>query len=134
MAQIGNLGKLIVFEVSSDKVLTFNNLQQQVKGRWTSHNPIGRKPVSEFLGPDTRSITLQIKLNAMLGVKPRPTIKQIEEAIENGSAYTLVIGGERIGNNSWVITSASETWNTVFSGGELISCSLTLTLSEYSGG
>ena len=34
MAVVGNLGSLITFEVSSDKVLTFDNMKRTVKGRW----------------------------------------------------------------------------------------------------
>lgn len=131
MAKIGNLGKLIVFEVSADKVLTFKSLSQSVKGRWATHNPIKRKPVSEFLGPDARSITMTVNLNAMLGVKPRATLSKIERAVEKGKPYTLVIGGEKIGKYKWVIASVSESWNTVMSKGELISCTLNLTLNEY---
>lgn len=131
MAKVGSLGKLIVFEVSSDKVLTFKSLNQSVKGRWTTHTPIKRKPVYEFLGPDVRQITMTINLNAMLGVKPKAMLNKIEKAVEKGKAYTLVIGSEKIGKYKWIITNVSETWNTVMSKGELISCTLNLTLAEY---
>lgn len=134
MAQIGNLGKLIVFEVSSDKVLTFSKLQQEVKGRWTQHSSIKKKPVQEFLGPDLRTISLQIRLSAMLGVKPRATLKKIENAVEKGKAYTFVLNGEKIGKYQWVITSMSESWDVVMVKGELLSCSLSLQLAEYTGG
>lgn len=134
MSQIGNLGKLIVFEVSSDKVLTFTRLQQSVGGRWTTHSPIGSKPQSEFLGPDTRSASLQISLNATLGVRPRDTLTRIENAAENGEHFPLVIGGKRIGNNEWAISKVSESWDVVYGKGELVSCSVGLTLTEYVGG
>lgn len=134
MAQIGNLGKLIVFQVSSKKVLTFSRMQQTVRGRWTSHNSIKHKPVNEFLGPELRSVSMQIKLSTALGVKPMTILKKIESAVEKGKAYTLVIGGEKIGANQWIITDMSESWEVVYSEGELASCSLTLTLLEYTGG
>lgn len=134
MAEIGNLGKLITFQVSSKRVLTFSNFQQSVKGRWTQHNRIQKKAVSEFLGADLRSASLTIKLNSMLGVKPRTILKRIEKAIEKGTAFTFVLGGNKIGKNQWVITDASESWDTVLSGGELVSCTLSLSLTEYIGG
>lgn len=81
MAQIGNLGKLIVFEVSADKVLTFSSFQQTVKGRWTAHSRIKKKPVYEFLGADTRSVALKINLNSTLGVKPRTVLSKIEKRL-----------------------------------------------------
>lgn len=134
MAQIGNLGKLIVFEVSSDKVLTFNDMQQSVKGRWTQHTVIGKKPVSEFLGADLRTLSFKVRLDANHGVKPRKTLKKIEKAVEKGTPYIFVLNGAKVGKNEWVISSASETWDKILSHGELVSCSITLSLTEYVGG
>lgn len=131
MAQIGNLGKLIVFEVSSDKVLTFKNMRQTVKGRWTTHAIIGNKPVSEFLGADQRSISLTINLTVNHGVRPRSTIEKIEDAIESGTPFPLVIGGKKVGSHQWVITDMSETWGNIISDGQLVSANLTLNLAEY---
>ena len=131
MAKIGNLGKLITFQVSSEKVLTFRNMTQTVSGRWTTHDRIKKKPVSEFLGPGLRQGTLEIYLSATLGVKPRSIIKKIEKAIEKGTPYPLVIGGEKIGSYQWVITDMSETWGTVIQDGKLVSATLSLNLAEY---
>ncbi len=131
MATIGNLGKLITFEVSSDKVLTFRDMTQTVKGRWTTHAVIGKKPVSEFLGADQRTLSLSIFLSATHGVKPRETIKTIEKSIEKGKSHKLVIGGEQVGEKKWVITDMSETWGNIISDGCLVSANLTLNLAEY---
>ena len=131
MAKVGNLGKLIVFEVSSDKVLTFRDMTQTVKGRWTTHETIGKKPKPEFLGPDQRGVNLTIFLSVDHGVKPRKTIEKIEKAVEKGTPYPLVIGGKKVGSNQWVITNMSETWKEIILDGQLVSANLTLTLAEY---
>lgn len=131
MAQIGNLGKLIVFQVSSKKVLTFDNMQRTVSGRWAQHEIIGKRPVSEFLGPGQQKVTLQIFVSAMHGVKPRKTIEKLEKAVEKGNHYPLVIGGKKVGKNEWVVESVSETWGEIIDNGKLLSAHLTLTLSEY---
>lgn len=131
MGKIGNLGKLIVFEVSTNRVLTFSGMTQSVKGRWTVQNPILGKPYPEFLGPGQRTISLSIFLSAMHGVRPRKTMERIERAIESGTPYRLVIGGRKVGANQWVITDMSEAWGEIIRGGKLVSASLTLNLSEY---
>ncbi len=131
MAQIGNLGSLIVFEVSGDKVLTFNGMSQTVKGRWTTHAVIGNKPRSEFLGADQRSLSLNILLTVNHGVKPRTIIEKIEQAVETGTPYTFVVGGRKVGANQWVITSMSETWGEIILDGRLVQANLALTLTEY---
>ena len=131
MAQIGNLGKLIVFEVSSKKVLTFRAMTQSVSGRWTVHNVIGGKPKSEFLGPGQSSIALTVFLSANHGIKPRSTIERIEKAIEKGEHFPLVIGGKKVGNHEWAITNMSETWDKIIKDGRLVSANLSITLAEY---
>lgn len=131
MAQVGNLGKLIVFEVSSDKVLTFRGMKQTVKGRWTNHSVIGSKPRSEFLGADQRGISLTVSLSINHGVNPRSTIERIEKAIENGTPNLFVVGGRQIGANPWVITDMSEEWDTIILDGQLVSAKITLNLAEY---
>ena len=131
MAQIGNLGKLIVFEVSSDKVLTFKNMTQSVNGRWATHDIIGNKPKSEFLGAGQRSVSLPVFLSSNHGVKPRRTMEKIEKSVENGTPHLLVIGGKQVGANQWVITDMSESWDNIIKDGKLVSANVTLTLAEY---
>ena len=131
MAQIGNFGKLIVFETSDSKVLNFNNFQKTVSANWGKHERIGKKPCSEFLNPELQSITFTIVLNAQHGVRPRKTLESIESAIESGRVESLVIGAAKVGKNRWKITQMSETWDTILSHGELMKASLNLTLEEY---
>lgn len=131
MAQIGNLGSLITFEVSSNKILTFDKMQRTVKGRWTQHEIIGRKPVSEYLGPGKQQITLPIFITAMHGINPRKTIEALEQAVEKGTPFTFVIGGKKVGSNQWVVESVSETWGEIIDSGRLLSAHLSLTLAEY---
>jgi phage protein U len=128
---VGNLGKLITFEVSSSKVLTFDQMQRSVKGRWATHDVIGGKVKSEFLGADVASITLPIYLSAMHGVRPRRTIELINDAIESGQCFTFVVGGRAVGKYQWCITSSSETWDKVILNGILVKAKLALTLEEY---
>lgn len=131
MAQIGNLGRLIVFEVSSEKVMTFASFAQTVKGRWAEHNMISGKPKSEYIGSDLRSANMTIVLSAEHGVKPRSTIEAIERAVETGEVFPLVIGGKRVGDYSWRITSMSETWDNVVLDGVLAKAKISIQLDEY---
>ena len=128
---VGNLGDLITFEVSSEKVLTFKDLNRTISGRWAKHDTIGYRPISEFLGPDLKKITFTIQLNAMLGVKPSKVLDAIGKAVELGTPMMFVLGGRRIGSQLWVIESSSETYGEIIRDGKLASASVNLTLSEY---
>lgn len=131
MAQIGNLGSLIVFEVSSEKVLTFGRVNRTVKGRWATHAVIGGKPISEFLGPDLGTITFPIFLTVNHGVKPRKVMENIEKAVEKGTPFPFVLGGKKVGTHQWKITQMSEAWGEIIKDGRIVSANLTLTLEEY---
>lgn len=131
MAQIGNLGKKIIFSTSDKKILNFNDFQQSVSGKWAVHERIQKKPKSEFLGADLRKITCKITLSAMHGVKPRNMLNMIHAMIEKGTPEKLIIGGKKVGANKWVISSASETWDVLMNKGELIKATVSITLEEY---
>lgn len=128
---IGTLGTKIVFEVSAERLLTFENLSREISGRWTSHEILGSKPKAEYLGPAAQAASLAIRLSAALGVKPREMLETIEEMVESGSAEYLVVGGRAIGQNRFYIESASESWDRIYSRGELAAASVTLNLGEY---
>lgn len=53
---IGTLGRKIIFEVSDNRVLTFESMSREVSGRWTEHEVLGVKPKAEFLGPGLQTI------------------------------------------------------------------------------
>ena len=122
---IGTLGTKIVFEVSAEQVLTFESLSREVAGRWAAHEILGAKPKTEYLGPAAQTASLTIRLSAALGVKPRAML-------ESGDAEYLIIGGKMIGRNRFYIESASESWDRIYSRGELAAASVTLNLGEYS--
>ena len=129
---IGTLGTKIVFEVSAEQVLTFESLSREVAGRWAAHEILGAKPKTEYLGPAAQTASLTIRLSAALGVKPRAMLEIIEEMAESGDAEYLIIGGKMIGRNRFYIVSASESWDRIYSRGELAAASVTLNLGEYS--
>lgn len=128
---IGTLGNKLVFEVSDDTVMTFQNMSREVTGRWTVHEVMGVKPKPEFLGPGLQSITLPITLSAALGIRPRNVLQTIEQMVESGVAEYLVIGTRPVGKNPFRLTGSSETWDKVYSRGELAKGTVTITLEEY---
>ncbi|TGV23874.1 hypothetical protein EN829_044785, partial [Mesorhizobium sp. M00.F.Ca.ET.186.01.1.1] len=68
--QIGSFGSLI-FEVTHEKVRTFDELTRSATARWSKHERFGQKPRSEFLGPDLDSISFKMRFDAQYGVNPK---------------------------------------------------------------
>lgn len=128
---IGTLGKKIVFEVSDKCAFTFLTMTREISGRWAEHEVMGAKPKAEFLGPGLQTGTLEINLSATMGVRPREVIEAVENMVESGAVEYLIIGNKPVGKNPFRLISSSEAWNTVYSRGELVKATLTITLGEY---
>lgn len=127
---VGLLGNLR-FRVSDNRVLTFRNFKREIAGNWSTTDRINQKPLPEFGGAQLQTITLEITLDASLGIKPRKLLKTIENMVETGEVHELAIGKKIVGKNKWVITKSSEAWDTILSGGELLRAKVSLTLQEY---
>ena len=121
---IGNFGSLIRFRVSDNRVLTFKNLQKTVKGRWGTLTPVYGKPISYFQGPDLDGASLEIHLDATLGVRPATMIRR-------GTTAHLVIGGRRMSQYRMCIEQMSEAYDVVMRDGGIYQATLQLTFREY---
>ena len=131
MGEIGHFGKNLIFSTSDKKILTFGNFTQKVSARWSTHNIIGSKPHKEFNGPDSRRVTFEMTFDAIYGVKPRKMLETLEKMVENGTVDYLVIGGRKIGDNRFYISSMSETWDVVYNRGQLERATVSVTMEEY---
>ncbi|GLB24906.1 hypothetical protein LXJ15735_11470 [Lacrimispora xylanolytica] len=127
---IGLLGSLR-FRVNDNKVFTFNNMKREVSASWNTMDRIGQKPILEFGGPNLQTISLDITLDASLGVRPRQLLEVLERMTESGQASELVIGRKMVGKNKWVITKCSQAWDVILRGGELYRANVSLSLQEY---
>ena len=127
---IGLFGSLR-FRVNDNKVFTFNNMKREISASWNTMERIGQKPISEFGGANLQTISLDITLDASLGVRPRQLLEVLERMTESGQASELVIGRKMVGKNKWVITKCSQAWDVILRGGELYRANVSLSLQEY---
>jgi len=120
MSKIGHFGKKIVFRVSDDQILTFQNMTYNLEARWGEVDRVGRYPRAQFLGPASATITMDIILDATLGIKLWPVHRAIRRALLDGEVNDLIIGTKRLGSSKWFIKSVSESWDVVWNRGELV--------------
>ncbi len=129
--KVGSFGNQLIFRVSDETVMTFKNMKREISGNWGSMDRIGQKPLPYFQGPSLQSITMEIILDASLGIRPRRMLQRIENMVENGQAEVLVVGRQRVGKNRWVILKSSEAWDILLQKGELYRATVSLTFQEY---
>ncbi|WNF36401.1 phage tail protein [Bacillaceae bacterium IKA-2] len=123
----------IVFETSDKRILNFSNFSRNISSRWAKHDVIGRKPTSEFNGPDLDTISFTVNLNGSNGVKPIDEMNKWLEICRKGEVKTLVIGNRAIGTNKWTVQNVSQIWKTIFNDGKVYSGNVDVSLTEYVG-
>ena len=126
---IGSLGN-VPFEASYNKLRTFNNFTRSGTGRWAEHDRQGKKPRLEFVGPDSESITFNIRLDLNHGIDPERELVGLRQARDEGRVLPLVMGGKFIGD--YAVESLSESHRHYSGTGVLIVASVDITLKEYS--
>lgn len=127
---IGTLGN-IVFETSTEKIRTFDNFKKKNSARFATHDVMNRKPVLEYLGPGLDNISFSMRFDVMLGVNPADEMKALREIRDKGEAVELVIGGQPVSENLWVVIDISEDWSKIDNRGNIIIANVEVSLQEY---
>jgi len=127
---VGLLGN-VRFRVSDDKVLTFRNLKREISATWNKMERIGKKPMVEYGGPNLQTASLEIVLDASLGVKPQRLLATLERMAESSETCDFVLGRRIIGKNKWVITKCSQAYDIILRNGGIYKATVSLTLQEY---
>lgn len=127
---IGSFGD-VIFEVSANKIRTFDRFSRSSSGRWAEHEIIEGKPPLEFKGPGLDTINFTMRFDANFGVNPRGEMDKLLIMSRDGQAETLIIGGKALGVDKWVITDVRQNWQTVDNKGNVIVSTVDVALKEY---
>jgi hypothetical protein len=127
---IGSYGD-IVFEVSSERVKTFRDLQVQRSAKYSEHAIHGRKALLEFTGLSPASISINIRLDAALGLNPKEELSMLYEVLNNHITMLFILDGEPQGDNLWVLESIDEKHEIIDNHGKSIAVEVSLKLKEY---
>jgi phage protein U len=127
---VGSLG-LVVFEVSAEKVRTFDGLRRSGAARFAYHNRQGGKELPEFLGTSAESISFEIRLSAYEGVNPTEEVISLRTMRDAGEAVLFILDGVPQGEGYWVVENISEEHSYFDNRGRPTVITCALTLKEY---
>ena len=127
---IGSFGD-VVFEVSSERVRTFRDFQIQRSAKYSEHAIHGRKGLLEFSGLSASTASLNIRLDAGLGVNPNEELTTLHDTLNNHEALPFILDGEPQGDGLWVLESLSESYEIIDNKGAVIAVEVSLKLKEY---
>ncbi|MEG1413467.1 MAG: phage tail protein [Acidaminococcaceae bacterium] len=130
MSIVGSLGS-IIFEVSYDVVRTLQDYKRSTSAKVQAHEIIGQKPIVEFLAPALDEITFTMDLTAFKGVNPKTEAEKLRKMIEQGVTASLVLAGEPISKNKWIIESMDESVSATDGSGRTTRSKVTVKLREY---
>ncbi|RAV18837.1 phage tail protein [Paenibacillus contaminans] len=127
---IGSFGD-VVFVATEDTIRTFTEFSRSAEGRWAKHDVIGRKPVSQFIGPGLDRITFTMVFDVSYGLNPREELDKLVVLEREGTAAALTVGGKGVGVDLWSISSFEQHWDRVDNRGNILYATANLTLEEY---
>lgn len=130
MAEVGSFGP-IVFEVTTDKILSFDGFTRTTEPRYIEHKVQRLKPRVEFEGEGIDPISIKILLKAELGVNPEAEMKKIREYAQRGKRDLFIRGGKPVSTNTFVIKRAEETHKRVDNHGIVLEIEVQLEFLEY---
>lgn len=130
MATVGSLGG-ITFNVSSRRVLTFDNYSRQGNAKTAEHEIIGEKSNMEYTGLEPDEISFDIELFSQLNVTPETQLKKLRKMRDTGQAVSFILGSQPVSQNKWIITSLAEKPEYWKKHGKMQVVAASVTLKEY---
>ncbi len=127
---IGSLGN-VIFEVSTEQILTFDDLNFSHSAKYTEHAIHGRKGLLEFTGFSATAASLNILLNADLGIDPKEEFNGLKEIFDSHEAVPFILDDEPQGDGLWVIESMSEKRDMISNKGAARLIEVSVNLKEY---
>lgn len=127
---IGYMGD-VVFYTSQDDVLTPSEVSRSGAARWSEHNVLMQKPVSQFSGPGLENMSFKILISKSLGQAPKKVLNKLRNMRDTGAVFPLIIGGEPVSQFYWRITDFTEDNLITDAYGETYSIKVSLNLKEY---
>ena len=134
MANVGSFGSVDFICTSvngKNQILSFYDLSRSSAASFAEHERNGEKAYLEFGGDGLDELTLTIEADARYGIKPLEVQDKLFAMKSAGQAESFIMGGKRVGNNPYVITSITEGFKTLYVDGRPIKISFQLTLKEY---
>lgn len=127
MGQVGSLGD-VAFEVSSERIVTWNNCVRDTKANFAVHEVVDNKAHLQFLGLGLEEFSLAITLDASW-CSPELEMKKLDAMQQTGQAHRLILGGRIFGR--FVLEDKTENRTRTDDLGRTMVAHVQLKLKEY---
>jgi hypothetical protein len=118
------------FEVNSDMINTFNELQYGSSIQTEKQDSDKGKPSTYIKGSDLDTMSYNIQLDKSFGVEPRSEMEQWVDIMNDKRPYPFILGGRPMGGN-WLLVSVEADNIKVDSTGDILTMDLSLKFDEH---
>lgn len=134
-ASVGTLGDISFFvkflSSGKRKALGLSDIAINSTAQFEEHGRNGKKAYLEFIAPGLDELSFNVYASAQYGVKPLKIKKSLDTYRKKGTPNNFVLGGKKIGDTRWVITSIQSNFTVIFSDGRPVAITFAVTLKEY---
>ena len=127
---IGTLGD-IAFEVSEEKIRTFNNYKYSSGASYAEHNIHVKRSLLEFTGLKAASASIDIVLDESLGLTVADELEKLTQLLESHEAVKFILDGKIQGSEKWVVEGLEVSHDVINNKGRTIRASVNIKLREY---
>ena len=128
--KIGSLGD-VAFEVSDSVIRTIDNATWSGSANIHTHARHLDNALQEFVSIDPDAFSFTMILSRYLGVDPMTELNRIWTYERGGIAVPLTLGNKAYGKYRWLVKSHKVKMEHYDGRGNLTSCKVDVTLTEY---
>lgn len=119
-----------LFEVSSNKIYTFDDFSKSFTLNVESQEVDGDKPSSYIKGKGLQNPSITIKLRQSKSIDVNTEVEDWGKICESGTPYMLFLGDNPVAANKFLLKNVDVS-DTNYFGGKLIKATLKLDFEEY---
>lgn len=120
-----------VFQVSSDKIYTFDDFQYSSALQTEKQDTEGTKPSTYNKGSDLDSLSFKINLDVSYGVNPRTEWEDWKEIMNSSVAYPFILGGKPLGIYNFLVVGVAPSNVKIDNIGNILAMDLEVKFEEY---
>ena len=129
--QVGLLGE-IIFEASSDKIMTLNNAKWSGSAQWATHQRHGTNALTEFVSLQPDKFSFDMVISRYAGVQDvQAALNLLWKYEREGTAVPLTLGEKGYGKYRWSVISHNIKMQYYDRTGNLTHCTVSVSLQEY---
>lgn len=120
-----------VFEVNTNKLYTFDDIQYSSSLQTEKQDSDGSKPSTYIKGPDLDTLEFKLSFDVLNGINPRREWEDWQGIMSSGKPYKFILGGKPLGKYLWLLTGVTPSDIKIDNSGNVLSLGLDIKLDEY---